>query len=167
MSRSNVADSSGTLAARIEEFALAVVEARQDVLGEVVEQDCVGGEEVLDQRAAIQRGTPARDLHGEVHGERPPAGGVNYIEHCGLSRWVEPEVGDVLRGDCEVSRADPGDLTGGPQPGDTQVRLDAASEDEVQLGWEGEDQRLEKHHQRVVAGDVDVIEDDQRVALDG
>ena len=82
-------------------------------------------------------------------------------------RGVEPEVGDVLGGDGQVLGADPGDLAGGAQPGDAQVRLRAAGEDEVQRGREAEDQRLEEQHERVVVGDVDVVEDDERVAGDG
>ena len=98
-----------------------------------------------------------------MHGERPAAGGVNDVEDRRLGRRVELEVGDVLGRDGEVLGADPGDLAGGPQPGDAQVRLRATGEDEVQPGRKAEDQRLEERHQRVVVGDVDVVEDDQRV----
>ena len=83
------------------------------------------------------------------------------------ARRVELEIGDRRGRDGQVLGADPGDLAGRPQPGDAQVRLGAAGDDEVGRGRKTEHQRFEEGHQRVVVGDVDVVEDDQRVVGDG
>ena len=73
----------------------------------------------------------------------------------------------LVGGNGEILGADAGDVAGGAQTGDAEVRLGAARQDQVQPRGKPEDQRLEEHHEWVVVGDVDVVEDDQRVAVEG
>ena len=148
-----------------EQLTFGIAEVGQDVLGEVVEEDRVGAEQVLDQLGAVERSTAPGDLDGEVHGERPATGGVDDVEHGRPRRRVEPEAVDVRRGATASSSA--------PMRATSPAARRRAMR---RFGWvrqattrcsrrrEAEDQRLEEQHQRVVVGDVDVVEDDERVA---
>ncbi len=101
-----------------EQVALRFAEVGQNLLGEEVEEDRVGAEQMLDQGTAIQRSAAAGGFDSEVHSERPATGGGHDVEHRGLRRRVEAEPGDVGWTDGELLGPDAGDLAGRTQASD-------------------------------------------------
>ena len=85
-----------------QQLALGLGGAGEDLLGEVLEQHRVGGEQAVDERRVVDRPAPAQRLGGELHGEWPAAGHAGDLVDGGRLRRVEPA--DVGGADGQVAR---------------------------------------------------------------
>ena len=134
-----------------QQLALGLGGAGEDLLGEVLEQHRVGGQQAVDEGRVVDRPAPAEHFGGELHGERPTAGHAGDLVDGRRLRCVEPA--DVGGADGQVAGRDAGDLAGGSEAGDAQHRRLAAGEHEVQARRQVQDERLEELVQRIaVAG---------------
>ncbi len=144
-------------------------EPGEHVLGEVVEEHGIGREQVVDERASVERSRAPRRLDREVHGERPTAGSPHDLDQGRFGRRVDigqVEVLQLVGTDRELGRRHPSNVAGRPQPGDAHRRLRPAGDDEVQTRRQAEHQRFEKPLHRIARRHVGVIDRDHGVGRD-